>query len=601
VIVHITELNNGIKRYVNSLDTTTNNIKAGEIESAGYTRMNTQTVKVWLDNEKYIECTPDHKFLTRDGDWVEAQHLKPNDSLMPLYLKDGGYKGHYTTVYEPATGKYKLVHKIVAEQFNLHKDGKVVHHSDFNSRNNNPENLDCSMDFWEHRKYHSDHISKVLNSPSQIKLRVASQKESGNFARIGRIGGLKSGKRLAEWVKKYGPVNKKPSQYINCCICDKKIKVSYYRKDTARHCGSATCKSQYHKQQKLSTVLYNDKSKSITEYMIYGAAIDAKSLRDVEKKLDITRNTLNKVLRVYNIEKAELIPAYKNHKVTNVEWNEHKIDTCDITVKDYHNFGTEAGVIIHNSTLAAEDIRFARTIERIQRVFISELTKIAIVHLYSQGFTDAELVDFELQLTSPSIIYEKQKVELLNEKYALANNLKELNMFSEQWIYENIFGISEDEWKQQRELVIEDLKERFRRKQIEDEGNDPKKTNMSFGTPHDIASMHIATKMSLPGMPTKNTPGPGRPKKYGTWGRHKDAFGRDPFGVKDTNKLYDLSTTTTPRGGSALSTEQTEFTAFIKQLPSTLKTTTILHESLHSEQQDNDFGTMLDESNLLND
>jgi len=253
------------------------------------------------------------------------------------------------------------------------------------------------------------------------------------------------------------------------------------------------------------------------------------------------------------------------------------------------------------STLAAEDIRFARTIERIQRVFISELTKIAIVHLYSQGFTDAELVDFELQLTSPSIIYEKQKVELLNEKYALANNLKELNMFSEQWIYENIFGISEDEWKQQRELVIEDLKERFRRKQIEDEGNDPKKTNMSFGTPHDIASMHIATKMSLPGMPTKNTPGPGRPKKYGTWGRHKDAFGRDPFGVKDTNKLYDLSTTTTPRGGSALSTEQTEFTAFIKQLPSTLKTTTILHESLHSEQQDNDFGTMLDESNLLND
>jgi hypothetical protein len=253
------------------------------------------------------------------------------------------------------------------------------------------------------------------------------------------------------------------------------------------------------------------------------------------------------------------------------------------------------------ATLAAEDIRFARTIERIQRVFISELTKIAIVHLYSQGFTDADLVDFELQLSSPSIIYEKQKVELMNEKQGLVSNLKELNMFSEQWLYENIFGLSEDEWKQQRELVIEDLKEEFRREQIKTEGNDPKKTNMSFGTPHDIASMHVATKMSLPGMPTENKPGPGRPKKYGTWGRHKDAFGRDPFGIKDSEKTYDFSTTTNPRGGSALSTEQKEFTSFIKQLPSTLKTTAILHESLHKEQQDTDFGTMLDESNLLND
>ena len=68
------------------------------------------------------------------------------------------------------------------------------------------------------------------------------------------------------------------------------------------------------------------------------------------------------------------------------------------------------------ATLAAEDVRFARTIERIQKIFVSELTKIAIVHLYSQGFTDEDLVDFTLKLENPSLIYKKQMVELLPSK-----------------------------------------------------------------------------------------------------------------------------------------------------------------------------------------
>ena len=59
------------------------------------------------------------------------------------------------------------------------------------------------------------------------------------------------------------------------------------------------------------------------------------------------------------------------------------------------------------ATLAAEDIRFARTIERIQRIVLSELTKIALVHLYTQGYTNDSLVKFELNLTTPSIIYDQ--------------------------------------------------------------------------------------------------------------------------------------------------------------------------------------------------
>ena len=73
-------------------------------------------------------------------------------------------------------------------------------------------------------------------------------------------------------------------------------------------------------------------------------------------------------------------------------------------------FGFE-GDLQGKATLAAEDIRFARTVERIQKIVESELTKIALVHLYTQGFTGESLTNFELNLTTPSIIFEQEKVK----------------------------------------------------------------------------------------------------------------------------------------------------------------------------------------------
>ena len=257
------------------------------------------------------------------------------------------------------------------------------------------------------------------------------------------------------------------------------------------------------------------------------------------------------------------------------------------------------------ATLAAEDIRFARTIERLQKIFVSELTKIAIVHLYTQGFTDADLVNFELSLTSPSIIYEKQKVELLNEKMGLANTMKESTLFSAKYIYENIFGLSENEWTAEQEQVIEDLKQDFRREQIKSEGNDPKKTNMSFGTPHDIASLHVQNKMDIPGEqnegPDNPVAGPGRPKKYGAFGRAKSVFGRDPVGAKALDKTFAADKSPLQhkyRGGSPLSTEAKSFADMIQKQS---KSSKVLQESLSTKTEDPDKGTMLDEDALIQD
>jgi len=142
------------------------------------------------------------------------------------------------------------------------------------------------------------------------------------------------------------------------------------------------------------------------------------------------------------------------------------------------------------ATLAAEDIRFARTVERIQRVVESELTKIALIHLYVQGYKGESLTNFELKLTTPSTIYEQEKVALLKEKIDLAAQMMASNLFPSDFIYEHLFNLSEDKYFEFRDLVREDKKRAFRISQIENEGNDPVESGLSYGTPHDLASMY---------------------------------------------------------------------------------------------------------------
>lgn len=189
-------------------------------------------------------------------------------------------------------------------------------------------------------------------------------------------------------------------------------------------------------------------------------------------------------------------------------------------------------------TLAAEDIKFARFIERIQKIVVSELEKIGHIHLYMQGLRDENLVDFKLALTTPSLIYERQKVDLMNEKVNLIQNLKEQKLFSKKWMYENLFSLSPEEWKEQQDLIIEDLKREFREEQIKAEGNDPAVTGKSFGTPHDIVAMQMASKAD--GNQFAATQlyqadnrfnNPGRPKEFGSWESEQDpSTGRDPTG-----------------------------------------------------------------------
>ena len=252
------------------------------------------------------------------------------------------------------------------------------------------------------------------------------------------------------------------------------------------------------------------------------------------------------------------------------------------------------------TTLASMDIRFARTIERLQKIVCSELTKIAIIHLYAQGFEGEDLIGFELELTAPSIIYDQQKVALMTEKMTLATAMKDSKLISDKYVYEFIFNMSEDEWLQQRTDIVEDLKLRFRQNQIEQEGNDPAITGESFGTPHDLASMH----MSSDDVEQKDKGG--RPKEGIKFGQHKNEFGWDPTGAKTMKQAFNPENQKTAfqpdiqasHLSRPISTESHDILKYLKGK----KGPKIIIESLKNKQktaENNDLGTMLDENNIL--
>ena len=238
--------------------------------------------------------------------------------------------------------------------------------------------------------------------------------------------------------------------------------------------------------------------------------------------------------------KIDTTPGLTYDGITDVEYLRDKLFAALKVPKAFMGYdeNTEG-----KATLAAQDIRFARTIERIQRIVVSELYKIALVHLYAQGFTDEQLVNFELSLTTPSIIYDQERIALLTEKVTLANSIAENNLLPTDWIYDNIFHLSEDQFDEYRELIIQDQKRKFRRAQIEAEGNDPLETGKSYGTPHDLASLYGQGRMeSDPG----NVPAGynekvdlGRPQEKATKrNTQADNFGKDRLGAAGMKDDY---------------------------------------------------------------
>jgi hypothetical protein len=245
------------------------------------------------------------------------------------------------------------------------------------------------------------------------------------------------------------------------------------------------------------------------------------------------------------------------------------------------------------ATLASQDFRFARTIERVQKIVASELHKIAIVHLYAQGFTDDELIDFTISLTAPSSVYEREKVELWTSKVTLAGDMIEKKLFSRYWVYENLFNLSEAEFLHEQDRIIEDTKAQFRIEQIKTEGNDPIKTGQSFGTPHDLASLYKGNGGVPKGYgsdmeaPKGGWPGAGRPEEPGTYRTHAHPLGWDPLGNKVSGNVSE---------NRSLKRQSIEaYRSLLKSMPTKKQALSETFDNKTEQESSN----LLDEGNIL--
>jgi hypothetical protein len=242
------------------------------------------------------------------------------------------------------------------------------------------------------------------------------------------------------------------------------------------------------------------------------------------------------------------------------------------------------------ATLAAQDVRFARTIERLHRIMISELTKIAIIHLYVQGYTDGDLVDFEIEMSSPSIIFEQEKLNLWKEKVQLARDAADTKFLSRDWIYHNILNISQDESAAERDGVMKDVQWLAQAEQAaqpqqpptggmpgepapdqppEEMEPSPEETQTLGDVDAIIASLDDTEPESELDISDEELEEAkmGRPRKGMAYGQDSHPRGRDPLGHKENlGALAGRISKRTPSKKSALSLESQQVSTLIKQL-----------------------------------
>lgn len=226
---------------------------------------------------------------------------------------------------------------------------------------------------------------------------------------------------------------------------------------------------------------------------------------------------------------VDVLPGLAYDGIADLEYLRNMVLTALRIPRSFLWFDDSGGGDKHAS--AAADVRFSRQIEWYQEIIIEQLKKIAVIHLYALGYTDDELVDFELHLTPPSTIYEQEKLNLLKEQTDVAMQMQQLKMLSNEWIYKTVFNLSDEEIVAERERVVHDTKNAFRLAAIEGGQSDP----AVYGFPQDQEPQVLPPGENSTddnGTPTEEAI-QGRPKTGMRYGQDSHPRGRDPIGYDD--------------------------------------------------------------------
>ena len=353
-------------------------VEIAEIKNPRLTKKNQKILKVILDNGEEIKCTLDHRFMLRDGSYLEAQKLKQGDSLMPIYLRFSTKEDKtklelvgYKMVCQPKTNEWVGCH-ILADEWNIKNEiyakntGKVRHHLDFNKLNNNPDNVKRVI--WEkHWKLHANHASELHKNQEYCKKIAEGRKKFwANEKNIGI-----SAKRLSERNKK----NWKDPLYREHMIqVLSEVNKQYIQKHPEKRKEFSERLTRTLKQ------LWQDPEYRalMHEKIIKGNKNHKNNNTGKYKFLKICRGAINQfkilnketymqarikiypyrapplwetALKKYFQNSIELVlkEINNNHKIVKIEFLKECEDVYDLTIDHTHNFALASGVFVHNS------------------------------------------------------------------------------------------------------------------------------------------------------------------------------------------------------------------------------------------------------------
>jgi intein/homing endonuclease len=304
--------------WVYSYDHETGKIVPGKATSRK-TRENAELVEVELDNGERVRCTPDHRFMLRDGSYKQAQDLQPGESLMPLYRSLDGYG--YERLWCPRTRRFGYTHRRFGEQA---KRGYVIHHVNCNKRDNCPENL-LRMTVEEHLALH--HSFPDPNHGEKCK--IAFARRTVEQRRCTWLRQSAAQRRI--WASLTGEEREARAEKVRFALQDEDVLQKIAEGVSRAH----SIKTPVELNQTSFRISETRRQKSVEEREKSRQRMIAGWRRRRECYGPTGRSDSSNVIVM-------------NHKVVAVRILEEREDAYDLTVEKYHNFALTAGVFVHN-------------------------------------------------------------------------------------------------------------------------------------------------------------------------------------------------------------------------------------------------------------
>ena len=298
-----------------------------QIANGRMTQSDAEVVRVTLDNGEVITCTPDHRFMLRDGTYKPAAALAPEDPLMPLYRKlsnmsePGITIAGYEMAWDPRSKVWLFTH-ILADWYNRwngeysEADGDHCHHHDFNKLNNNPTNV-VRLPAEEHLALHRNHIGRTLHRPEVIR-KCRDVHRSEEFRAM-----------MSERMKQ-ADTRQTLSENAQAQWQDEAYKTYMVERWREFYTGPEEF--------------------DLDAYQTYRLTTRDKSLLRFDRFCQ----------RYFEGDTARALAAVANHnhRVVAVERLSERVAVYDIEVPNSHNFALASGIFVHNSAKQGRDRRF---------------------------------------------------------------------------------------------------------------------------------------------------------------------------------------------------------------------------------------------------